>query len=130
MSGRQPARSAQRVVASEIERVRTSVGIELTALAVVFAVAVPADRVRHLRLVAGGLAGGMPGGWAVTGQDWVALPEYAYHAGLIVAGYASAMSSEEPGLGWHKPLALLAFAIVMGGVLHASRPALCASATG
>jgi hypothetical protein len=97
--------------------VKLSLGIELTALAVVFALAVPADRVRHLGLVAGGMTAALLVGWAAMDQHWGALPEYAYHGVLIVSGYASALSAEEARLAWHYPAALLVIAIAIGGVL-------------
>jgi hypothetical protein len=101
--------------------VKLSLGIELAALAAVFALAVPAKRMRHLGVAAGGMIAALLAGWAGMGQDWDALPEYAQHGALIASGYASAMSSEQSGLDWHYPAALLVLSIAIAGVLHTSR---------
>jgi hypothetical protein len=100
--------------------VKLSIGVELVALALIFVLSLPSKRLLHIGLAGSTLAVALLAGWAATGQDWGALPEYASHGASIVSGYASAMASEHDNLRWQYPAALLVFAVGFVGVAQAT----------
>ena len=97
---------------------KLSVGIEITALAVVMALCARGRRREHIALVACGLVAVLLAGWLVTGQELSALPEYLRNSEQIVGGYAAALGYEQPTLGWEYTAAWVAFAFGLIGALQ------------
>lgn len=95
-----------------------SLGIEITALAVVVALGARGRRRDHLIVTLAALVLALLAAWTATGQDWGALPAYARNSARIISGYAAAMSYEEPSLTWEYTAGLVAFAFGLAGALQ------------
>jgi hypothetical protein len=95
-----------------------SLGIELTALAVIVALGASGRRRDHLIVTLAALVLALLVAWTATGQDWGALPAYVHNSARIVSGYAAAMSLEEPSLTWEYTAGLVAFAFGLAGALQ------------
>jgi hypothetical protein len=98
-----------------------SLGIEIMALAIIVALGAQGRRRDHLIVTLTALIFALLVAWGVTGQDWGALPAYVHNSARIVAGYAAAMSYEEPSLTWEYTAAFVAFAFGLAGALHMTR---------
>jgi hypothetical protein len=96
---------------------KESIGLEITALAAVMAFAARGRRREHLAVATIALAATVLVGWSAAGQSWSALPDYFRGGAQIVAGYAAAMSFEQPGLGWEYAAAWVAFAFGLAAAL-------------
>jgi hypothetical protein len=96
---------------------KESIGLEITALAAVMAVAARGRRRENLAVAIVALIVAVLVGWGVTGQSLNALPDYFRGAAQIVSGYAAAMSFEQPGLGWEYAAAWVAFAFGLAAAL-------------
>ena len=79
---------------------KISIGIEITAMALVVALATRGRRPHQVVVTLAGLVAALLVGWTVTGQDWGALAAYARTGAQIVSGYAGALSTEDTGLRW------------------------------
>jgi hypothetical protein len=97
---------------------KESIGIEITVLALIVALAVHGRRRTNVAITFGALTVALLTGWAATGQEWGALPAYAHGAARIVAGYAAAMSYNEPGLSWEYTAGWVAFAFGLAGAIQ------------
>lgn len=97
---------------------KLSTGIALAVLAAIMAFAARGVRRVNLAIVLVSMLLAMLGGWALSGQPWGALVDYAHNAARIVSGYASAMEIEESGLGWENLLAWVPIACGVAAVLH------------
>ena len=97
---------------------KLSIGIEITAMALVVALATRGRRRDHVVVTLAALILALLVGWTVTGQDWGALAAYARNGARIVSGYAPAMSKEARGLSWEYVAGFLAFAIGLVGAVQ------------
>jgi hypothetical protein len=100
---------------------KVSIGIEITMLAMVVALAARGRRRDHVIVTLAALVLVLLACWTVTGQDWAALPAYARNSARIVSGYAAAMGYEEPSLTWEYTAGLVAFAFGLAGALQMTR---------
>lgn len=96
---------------------KVSIGIEITAMALVVALAARGRRRDHVIVTLAALIVGLLAAWSAAGQDWGALPAYARNAAQVISGYAPAMGFEASGLGWQYIAGLLAFACGLAGAL-------------
>jgi hypothetical protein len=97
---------------------KVSIGIEITVLVTVTALAARGRRRDHLIVVFAALISALLVAWTATGQDLGSIAAYARNSARIVSGYAAAMSSEEPSLGWQYTAGWVAFAFGLAGALH------------
>jgi len=98
-----------------------SLGIEITALAIVVALGARGRRRDHVIVTLAALVLALLAAWTATGQDWGSLPAYARNSARIVSGYAAAMSYEEPSLTWEYTAGLVAFGFGLAGALQMTR---------
>jgi hypothetical protein len=96
---------------------KQSIGLEITALALIVALTARGRRRDQLIVTLSALALALLAGWAVSGQDWGSLSAYARNAVQIISGYAAAMSYRDPGLAWQYVAGLLVFGVGLVGAL-------------
>jgi hypothetical protein len=99
---------------------KESVGIQLTAMAAVLALALPGRRLENAVSTAAGWAAGLLAGWLASGQSLGALPHFAHNAARIVSGYAAAMGVEYDNLGWQYAAGWLAFLVGLAAAWHST----------
>lgn len=99
---------------------KVSIGLEITVMALIMAVAARGRRRENLGVMLGALIVAVLLTWTLTGQDWGALVDYARNASRIIAGYAAAMSIEQSGLALtlQYPAGALAVALGVFGALQ------------
>ena len=97
---------------------KASIGIEITALAIVAAIAAPGRRRGHVITTLLALSLALLVAWTAAGQGWGALPAYANGISQIVGGYAAAMSVEAPTADWQLIAAWAAIAFGLAGAIH------------
>lgn len=97
---------------------KESVGIQLTVMVAVFALALPGRRVENAGSTGAGWLLGLLVGWLASGQSLGALPAFAHNAARIVSGYSGAMGVEYDNLGWQYAAGWLFFFLGVGAVLH------------
>lgn len=96
---------------------KQSIGIEITALAMIVALTARGRRRDQVIVTLSALVLALLAGWAASGQDWGSLSAYARSVVQIISGYAAAMSYEEPGLAWQYLAGLLVFGAGLAGAL-------------
>ncbi len=94
---------------------KVSVGMELTALAIVMALAARGRRRDQLLVTLGALVLALLVAWLAAGQALGSLPAYLHNSARIVSGYAGAMSLEEPLVTWQYTAGWIAFAFGLAG---------------
>lgn len=97
---------------------KESTGIELAVMALIVAFAARGRRGRNVAVTLCSLLAALLIGWIATGQRLGALPAYAHGAARIIAGYAAAMSTNEPSLSWEYAAALVAFVFGLAAALQ------------
>ena len=90
---------------------RISVGVVLGLVLAILVVGLP-ERRRVCAVVAvGGLLASIVAFWLISGQDLGTLPSYLARTSQVAAGYTSAMSAEDPSLGWEYAAAFIGLAL-------------------
>jgi hypothetical protein len=97
---------------------KVSIGVEMTVLALIVALAARGRRPNQVIVTLAALILALLAGWVVSGQDLGSLPAYARNSAQIISGYAAAMSHETSSLVWEFLAGLLAFAFGLVGALH------------
>ncbi len=97
---------------------KESIGLELTVMAIIVALAARGRRRDNVSVTLAALILALLVGWTITGQDWGALPAYAHNAARIISGYAAAMAIEESSLAWQYAAGVLACVFGLAGALH------------
>jgi hypothetical protein len=97
---------------------KLSVGLTITALTVVMALAARGRRLENLLVAVAALVVTLLVGWSATGQSWGELSAFVHASAEIVSGYALAAAFEEPGLGWQYLAGAAAFAFGLLAALH------------
>jgi hypothetical protein len=99
---------------------KQSIGVEITALALIVALAARGRRRDHVIVTLSALLLVLFAGWAASGQDWGSLSAYARNSVQIISGYAAAMGYNRPGLAWQYVAGLLVFGVGLVGALKMS----------
>jgi hypothetical protein len=97
---------------------KLSVGIGITVLTVLMALAAHGRRRDNLLVSLGALVVTVLVMWTVTGQSLGALPAYVHNSARIVSGYAAAMSLQEASANWNYAAGLVAFAFGLAAAVH------------
>ncbi|HLM85104.1 MAG TPA: hypothetical protein VK272_02825 [Solirubrobacteraceae bacterium] len=96
---------------------KESIGISITLMVLVIAIAMRGRRRDQVLVTLAALVFALVIGWTASGQDLGQLPAFVGHARSVVSGYAAAASLEAAGK-WQYLAGLIAFAIGVAGVLQ------------
>jgi hypothetical protein len=97
---------------------KESVGLTITVLAVIMALAARGRRRDNLIVSCAALVVTLLAMWTVTGQSLGALPAYVHNSARVVSGYAAAMSIDEASLRWEYAAGWVAFAFGLAAAVH------------
>jgi hypothetical protein len=99
---------------------KANYGIAIFAF-VALAVLGSPNRRRNVSLFAAVTGGAFLLCWLASGQSLSDLPDFAARTWQVVSGYSGAMGSDISPLGWQRPAALAAMALLVGGAGVATR---------
>jgi hypothetical protein len=95
-------------------------GIAVFALCLITLLGLP-DRKRSVQLFAAILLGSLTALWLLTGQAVSNLPEFASNSIQVLSGYSHAMTTDVTDVGWQRPYAVAAIALLVAAAAVATR---------
>jgi hypothetical protein len=126
LSDRPPARAAYLValaggILAAIELLgKLNFGIAIFALCLITLLGLP-ERRRYVSLFAAALLSALLVLWLLTGQAVANLPEFASNSLQVLSGYSGAMGTNVTDIGWQRPYAVAAIALLVAAAMASTR---------